>query len=141
MRGVGLASSCLKAEHTPNSLAGNRCSKAGYALIWKARYIGVSPQEETMTEQELEAQCMPLTQVIDTEVVPGDPLEIASFDASTLYVWLVPGPPRIDPRDSAQHTNLVRGRLGQRDAVAASVSDVATMLGVRAARGSSTSPS
>lgn len=86
-----------------------------------------------MTERELEAECMTLCNLIDidTEVVPGDPFEISSFDASTLYVWLVPGPPRIDARDRAQHTNLVRGRLGDRDAVAASVVDLATKLGVR----------
>jgi hypothetical protein len=84
-----------------------------------------------MTEQELEAQCMTLSHVIDTEVVPGDPLDLSSFDASTLYVWLVPGPPHIDARDRAQHTNLVRGRLGDRDAVAASVADLATKLGVQ----------
>ena len=90
-----------------------------------------------MTERELEAQCITLSHVIDTEVVPGDPREISSFDAGTLYVWLVPGPPRIDPRDHAQHTNLVRGRLGERDAVADTVADLAAKLGVRTGRDNS----
>jgi hypothetical protein len=85
-----------------------------------------------MTEQELEAQCMKLANVIDTEIVDGDPLEIPSFDASTLYVWLVPGPRKIDKSDRSQHTNLIRGRLGSRDDTAPTVAELASKLGIQA---------
>jgi hypothetical protein len=82
-----------------------------------------------MTEHELEAQCMALSNLIDTEVVSNDPRKIASFDANTLYVWLVPMP------DSGVHDehvpdNQVRGRLGKRDETAPSVAALAKKLGV-----------
>jgi hypothetical protein len=82
-----------------------------------------------MTEHELEAQCMALSHLIDTEVVANDPRKIPSFDANTLYVWLVPWPNTGVP---GAHTpdNQVRGRLGKRDETAESVAAVAKKLGV-----------
>jgi hypothetical protein len=80
-----------------------------------------------MTEHELEAQCMALSNLIDTEVVTNDPRKIASFDANTLYVWLVPWP---DNDVYAHPDNRVRGRLGKRDETAESVAAVAKKLGV-----------
>jgi hypothetical protein len=81
-----------------------------------------------MTEHDLEAQCMAISNLIDTEVVMNDPRKIASFDASTLYVWLVPWP---DNDTHASHPeNQVRGRLGKRDETAESVVAVAKKLGV-----------
>lgn len=82
-----------------------------------------------MTEQELEAQCMRLTNTIDTEVVAGDPMGIPSFDDGTLYVWLIPGPP-MTSADGMQHTNMVRGRLGKRDETANTVAELASKLGI-----------
>jgi hypothetical protein len=82
-----------------------------------------------MTEHELEAQCMALSNLIDMEVVSNDPRKIPSFDANTLYVWLVPMP---DSGMDGAHTpdNQVRGRLGKRDETAPSVSALAKKLGV-----------
>ena len=73
-----------------------------------------------MTEHELEGQCMALSHLIDTEVVTNDPRKIPSFDANTLYVWLVPWPENDVYRDHPE--NQVRGRLGKRDETAESVS-------------------
>jgi hypothetical protein len=87
--------------------------------------------EVAMTEQELETQCMKLINTIDTEVVAGDPVGIPSFDEGTLYVWLIPGPPKTDA-DGLQHTNMVRGRLGQRDETASTVVELAGKLGIEA---------
>jgi hypothetical protein len=82
-----------------------------------------------MTEQDLTAQCMALSNLIDTEVVDSDPRKIPSFDAQTLYVWLVPTP---DSGVPGLHLsdNQVRGRLGRRDETAESVAAVAKKLGV-----------
>jgi hypothetical protein len=87
-----------------------------------------------MLMQELEAQCMNLSQIVDTEIVEGDPREISSFDASTLYVWVVPGPRSIR-KASASDTHspniyMLRGRLGERDETATSVPELAKKLGV-----------
>lgn len=88
-----------------------------------------------MNMDELEAQCMVMSNIIDTEIVAGDPLEIPSFDASTLYVWLVPahsgGHEESKPSDAVSDTTLiVRGRLGPRIHVAESVPELAEKLGV-----------
>lgn len=89
-----------------------------------------------MTMEELEAQCMAMSNIIDTEIVEGDPLEIPSFDPKTLYVWLVPahsgGHEEGTPRDAVSDpTLIVRGRLGPRDQIAESVPELAQKLGVQ----------
>ena len=79
-----------------------------------------------MTEHELEAQCMAICHLIDTEVVTADPVKIPSFDANTLYVWLEPRPNAPD----LAHGNVVCGRLGRRDDTAESVTALAKRFGI-----------
>ena len=79
-----------------------------------------------MTEQELEAQCMAICNLVDTEVVMSDPLKIPSFDFNTLYVWLEPRPNAPD----LEHGNMVCGRLGTRDDRADSVAILAKRFGL-----------
>jgi hypothetical protein len=82
-----------------------------------------------MTEHELAAQCMALSHLIDTEMVDSDPRKIASFDAHTLYVWLVPTPDSGVPGAHGPD-NQVRGRLGKRDETAESVKALARKFGI-----------
>lgn len=89
-----------------------------------------------MLMQELEAQCMNLSQIVDTEIVEGDPLDIPSFDASTLYVWVVPGPRNLRkaaPEGHGPNIYMLRGRLGERDETATSVPELAKKLGIPSA--------
>lgn len=89
-----------------------------------------------MTFQELETQCMAMSNTVDTEIVEGDPLELSTFDATTLYVWLVPDRPGgQEAPDDARHgapNMIVRGRYGAQNEVAESVPEVAKRLGVNA---------
>ena len=87
-----------------------------------------------MTMEELEAQCMSMSNEVDTEIVDGDPREIPSFDGGTLYVWLVPehsgGHEAAGQGPSVSSASmLVRGRFGERDQVAKSVPELAHKLG------------
>ena len=86
-----------------------------------------------MTEQELETQCMALSNLVDTEIVSSDPRKIPSFDPTTLYVWLEPVPRGVAPADP-QYSNVVHGRLGARDDTADSVRELAKRLGIRPSR-------
>lgn len=87
-----------------------------------------------MNVKELEAQCMALSNVVDTEVVEGDPLELPTFAESTLYVWLVPsnsGGNDPELRSQGGPPNMiVRGRFGRREQVARDVPELARKLGV-----------
>jgi len=87
-----------------------------------------------MNVSELELQCRALSDVVDTEVVDGDPSELPSFDTSTLYVWLVPensgGNDPETPGRGEEARIVVRGRFGQRDEIAPSVPELARRLGV-----------
>ena len=90
-----------------------------------------------MLMQELEAQCMNLSQIVDTEIVEGDPRDIPTFDASTLYVWVVPGPRSLRKATASDGPSpniyMLRGRLGERDETATSVPELAKKLGVPSA--------
>jgi hypothetical protein len=76
-----------------------------------------------MTRLELEAQCMTISHVVDTEIVDRDPLKIPSFDFNTLYIWMV-HPVRGADGDDYVRTDAspaLGGRLGPRDAEGSSV--------------------
>lgn len=89
-----------------------------------------------MTFQELETQCMTMSNTVDTEIVEGDPLELSTFDATTLYVWLVPdrdgGQEAPDTARQGSPNMIVRGRYGAQNEVAKSVAELAKKLGVKA---------
>lgn len=87
-----------------------------------------------MNMSDLEQQCRAMVDLVDTEIVEGDPLELSSFDDSTLYVWLVPqnsggNDPELRTR-AEQPEIVVRGRFAHRDAIAPSVTELARRLGV-----------
>lgn len=87
-----------------------------------------------MDVKQLEAECMKLSDVVDTEVVEGDPQELSTFDATTLYVWLVPensGGHEPGLRDGGEARMVVRGRYGERDDMAQTVTELARKLQVR----------
>lgn len=87
-----------------------------------------------MLMEELEAQCMALSNVVDTEIVEGDPTDLPTFDKGTLYVWAVPGTPELRAShgpDSTTHTlHLLRGRYGERDALGGTLAELAEKLGI-----------
>jgi hypothetical protein len=90
-----------------------------------------------MNMKELEEQCRVMSNIVDTEIVRGDPREISSFDAGTLYVWLVPessggneGPVGTPHPSTPDPMMIVRGRFGEQDQIARSVPELAEKLGV-----------
>jgi hypothetical protein len=85
-----------------------------------------------MNRIELEAQCMAISHVVDTEVVARDPVKIPSFDFNTLYVWMVHPVHGADGEDYVRDdvTPALRGRLGPRHAEANSVKELARELGI-----------